>query len=534
MTAGRQTRLTGAGPRDVSVGSGLPRVTGGFFTSSLAIAAYFALCGVVIHLLTNGRYGYFRDELYYLDCGEHLDWGYVDLAPLVALVAKFARMLLGDSLHAIRFPVTLAAGARIFLTGLIARELNGRRFAVALACLCALIAPVYLVLGDFLSMNAFESIFWMGCVYILILVLKRQNPRLLIWFGVLAGIGLENKHSMLFFGFSVAAGLLLTSDRRLFADKWIWIAGAIALALFLPNLIWQVQHHWPTLEDLTNVQRSGKNVALGPVAFIGQQILIMLPTSVLVWAAGLWFFFFDDAGKRFRALGWAYLVLLVMMIVLKGKPYYAAPAYPMLFAAGGVFWEKLANRPRLGWVAVALPAFIALTGAIVAPIFLPVLPVEKIIPYENEVGLHPSKTEVQQVGPLPQYFGDQFGWPEMVEKVAEVYNGLPADERAKAAIYAGNYGEAGAVDFFGPRYGLAKAISGHQNYYYWGPRDYSGEVTILLQADRSSAERFCSSVEDGPEVGHPYAMAEEHYRILICRGLKQPLRELWPQLKHWN
>lgn len=503
--------------------------------SSLAITVYLSVAGLMVHVLTNGRYGYFRDELYYLACGEHLDWGYVDHAPLIALIAKLTRTLLGDSLHALRFPVAMAAAGRVLLTGLMARELGGKRFAVALACLCALIAPIYLALGDFLSMNAFEPLFWMGCAYVVILAIKRQNPRWLVWFGVLAGVGLENKHSMLFFGFAVVVGLLLTSERKLMASPWMWIAGAIALAIFLPNIIWQVQHHWPTLEDLRNVQRTHKNVVLGPFAFVGQQILMLLPTSVLVWAPGIWFFFFDRAGKRYRVLGWAYVITLALMISLKGKIYYLAPIYPMLFAAGSVFWEGQAeNHARLRWVKAVLPALVLLTGAILAPIALPVLAPANIPRYEAAIGIQPPKQEVMHEGMLPQYFGDQFGWPEMVEKVAGVYNALPPDERRQAAILAGNYGEAGAIDFFGGRYGLPKAICAHQTYYYWGPREYTGAVIIALQADRTRAERFCRSVEAGPVVGHPYAMAEENYTILICRGLKEPLQELWPQLKVWN
>jgi len=501
------------------------------FGSSLAIAGYFAAAGLLIHVLTSAGYGYFRDELYMLDCGEHLDWGYVDHAPLIALIARLSRTLFGDSLYGIHFLPALAGAAMILLTGLIARELGGGRFAVALACLCVLVAPVYLIMDSLLTMNAFEPLFWMGCAYVLLLAIQRDNPKLLVWFGVLAGLGLENKHSMLFFGFALVAGLLLTPGRRFLANRWMWIASAIALALFLPNLIWQAQHHWPTIEDLGNVKRMHKNVELGPLAFMGQQILMMLPTSVLVWGAGLWFLLSGRTDKRFRALGWAYLVVLAVMMALKGKDYYLAPAYPMLLAAGGVFWEKLTERR---WLRVALPAVLAVTGVVAAPLALGVLSPENFLRYTQALGFTPPKTEVGHIGKLPQHFGDRFGWEEMVAAVATVYQGLPPEERAKTAIYAGNYGEAGAIDFFGPRYGLPKAICAHQTYFFWGPRNYTGEVMILLQSRRRDAERYFASVEDGPALNHPYAMAEEHYTILIARGLKLPLAAIWPRLKHWN
>jgi 4-amino-4-deoxy-L-arabinose transferase-like glycosyltransferase len=492
------------------------------WTSPLAFAAYIALVKLAIHLLTANRYGYFRDELYYIACGEHLAWGYVDHAPMVAWLIKLSRTLFGDSLFALRLFPAFAGAAKVLLTGLIARELGGRRFAVALACVCVLVGG-YLALDSFFSMNAFEPVFWMGCVYFIILAIKHDQPRYWLWFGLLAGLGLENKHSMLFFGAGIFAGLLLTRSRRFFASKWLWIAGALALALFLPNVIWEYRHDWATLELLRNVQTSGKNVVL------------VNPLTLPIWLAGLWFFFFDRDGKQFRLLGIAYVVVLVLMIVLKGKNYYMLPIYPMLFAGGAVWWERLlATRRRFNWLKVAYPVLLVLVGAVFAPMLAPVLPVETYLRYQRALGFEPPKTEVGHVGPLPQHFGDRFAWPEMVQQVAQIYNSLPAGERAKTGIYANNYGEAGAIDFFGPRYGLPKAISPHQSYFFWGPRDYTGEQLIVLQSKREDAERNCNSVEAVGTVGHPLAMAEEHYTIFICRDLKQPLKELWPRLKHWN
>jgi len=504
------------------------------WTSPLACAVYIALVKLVIHLLTNNRYGYFRDELYYIACGEHLAWGYVDHAPMVAWLVKLSRTLFGDSLFALRLFPAVAGAAKVLLTGLIARELGGRRFAVVLACLCVL-AGGYLALDSFFSMNAFEPVFWMGCVYFIIRAIKQNDSRYWLWFGLLAGLGLENKHSTLFFGFGIFVGLLLTSSRRFFANRWLWIGGALAIALFLPNIIWEYRHDWATLELLRNVSATGKNVVLSPLEFIVQQILILNPLTLPIWLAGLWYFLCDRDGKAYRLLGVAYLVVLVMMIVLKGKNYYLLPIYPMLFAGGAVWWERLlANRRRVSWLKFAYPLLICLLGAVFAPMLAPVLPVETYIRYQNALGFAPPKTEVGHVGPLPQHFGDRFGWPEMVQQVAQIYNNLPAEERARTGLYANNYGEAGAIDFFGPQYGLPKAISPHQSYYLWGPRDYTGDSLIVLQSKRADAERNCKNVEAVGTVGHPLSMAEEHYTIFICRGLKQPLPELWPRLKHWN
>ena len=214
------------------------------------------------------------------------------------------------------------------------------------------------------------------------------------------------------------------------------------------------------------------------------------------------------------------VVMLLIMFVTSSKSYYITSAYPVLFAGGAVLLEKLFEEKRkIRWLKVAYPILLIVTGGIIAPMVLPVLPVDSYLTYQQTLGFAPQKTEVGHVGPLPQYYGDMFGWPEMVETVAEIYHNLPPEERAKAAIFALNYGEAGAIDFFGPRYDLPKAISGHQNYYLWGPRNYTGEVMIVLGWPHDLANRTCGSVEEVGTVGHPYAMANEHYTIYICRTL---------------
>jgi Dolichyl-phosphate-mannose-protein mannosyltransferase len=502
--------------------------------SPCAIIIYFAICTFLVHLLTSNGYGYFRDELYYLACGDHLDWGYVDMGPMAAWAARGSRLLFGNSLIAIRLLPAVAGAMKIVLTGLMAREFGGRRLAVVMACLCVLVGG-YLALDSFLSMNAFEPVFWMGAAYAIVLAINRDEPRYWLLFGIAAGFGLENKHSILFFGFAVFVGLLLTPARRFFTDKWFWIGGLIAIVIFLPNIIWEYRHDWATIEVLQNVQREGKNVVLSPLAFIGQQIFILNPFTVPVWLAGLWYFLFDRNGRRFRMLGITYLTVLVLMIVLKGKNYYMLPVYPMLFAGGAVWWVKLLSGHRkFARLEVAYLFLIVVSGVVFAPFMVPVLPVETFLRYQKTLGLELPKSEVNFAGPLPQNFGDRFGWPEMVETVAHIYNNLPPDERAQTAIFGNNYGEAGAIDFFGGRYGLPKSISAHQNYYLWGPREYKGEEIILLQWNRARAERYCQRVEEAGTNEYPLAMADEHYTIFICHGLKRPLREIWPELKHWN
>ncbi len=515
----------------------------------LAIGAYFAVFKLLLHFTFNSNYGYFRDELYFIACGEHLAWGFPDHAPLVALMAKASRVLFGDSLFALRLISAAAGAVKVFLTALLVKEFGGKRFAAFLACLGVLCAPIYLALDNLFSMNPLEPVFWMLCVYFAVKVIKENinNERgtmneekihpSINWllFGLFAGLGLMNKHSMLFFGFAFAVGLLVTSTRKVFLDKYFWLGGAIAFLIFLPNIIWQFQNDFATLELLQNVQKSGKNVVMSPPGFFVSQIMGLSPVSFLVWLAGIWFFLADKNGRRFRFLGICYLVLLALMIYLKAKDYYLVPIYPMLFAGGAIFWEQLIERVRaLRFVKYALPVLIFVPALFIAPVVLPILPVETLIKYQETIGFKPPKSEVEHDSPLQQIFSDQLGWQEMVEKVADVYNNLPPEDRAKAGIYAGNYGEAGAIDFFGGKYNLPKAISPHQSYFIWGPREYTGEVLILLGASKESAEKKCESIEEKTEVNHPYAESYEKYKIIVCRRTKKPLPEIWQSLKFWN
>jgi len=502
----------------------------------LRLLFLLAAAKVAVHLAAANRYGYFRDELYFLDLGRHLDWGYVDTAPLIGLYAKVA-LLLGASLFTLRAIAALAGAATVAVAMILARELGGSRFAQLLAGLCVLSAPQFLAENSLFTMNSFEPLFWMGCVWALIRIVRTGDSRWWIVFGVFAGLGLENKHSTLLFGGSVAVALVLSPERRELAKPWFWIGGAIALLLFLPNLLWQVRHHFPTLEDLENVKRSGKNVVLSPVQFLKEQILFLHPLFLPIWGAGLVSLL---VGRRSRArlLGWTYLTLLALMIAGKAKNYYLAPIYPMLFAAGAVAWEDWLERRawhRHLWPKAAVALVVIAAGASVAPAILPYLPPAKLLAYQRRIGAEPSKTETAHEGPLEQRLGDQFGWPELVAEVAKIYRGLPPNERARTGIFASNYGEAGALNLFGPALGLPPPICAHQNHYFWGPPKPEPETLIWLQWGRQGVEDHCRSVEQVGEHFHPWGMAEENRPIYLCRGLRHTIAEYWtPDFKHWN
>jgi 4-amino-4-deoxy-L-arabinose transferase-like glycosyltransferase len=486
------------------------------------------------HLYAGRSYGYFVDELYYLDCSRHLAWGYVDQPPLIAAIAWLVRMTLGQSLSAIRLLPALAGAAEVLLTAAIARELGGKRFAQALAAICVLVAPGILGIDHFLSMNAFEPLFWLGCAYLLVRMIKTGNTKLWIWFGVVAGIGLENKYSMLIFGAGIVVGLLLTSQRRLLMSPWLWVGGAIAFAIFTPNLLWNMRHHFPFLELEANIRRSGRDVPLGFFSFFSEEILTMQPLALPVWLAGLWFFFFAEGGKKFRALGWAWVFIAGVIVTMSPRVYYLFPAFPLLFAGGSVAWEAWLQAPRARWVQAAYAALLLAAGAILAPLAIPVLSPEHYIAYTRTMHLAQPAVETHRLGPLPQLFADQFGWPEMAATVARAYDTLPADVRAKTGIFAQNYGQAGAIDLFGPQYGLPVAISGHQTYFLWGPRGYTGESMIVLDDTQARLEELFASVQKVASVYHPYSMPYEHFDVYYCTGIKEPLAELWPQVKNWD
>ena len=502
-------------------------------TSDSALLLYPAGFKLLLHLFAINHYGFFRDELYYLACGEHLAWGYVDMAPIVAAVAALSRWMMGDSLFALRLFPAVAGAVLVYLTGVMARELGGGRIAAFVAQLAVLVGGVYLAIGNFLSMNAFEQVLWPLAAYLVIRIINTGNQKLWLWFGMVAGAGLLTKHSTVFFGFAVFAGLLLTKERRAFAQPWIWMGGVLAAVIFLPNLVWQVQHGWPTIELLENVKATGKNVVLSPQAFLFRQAFMLNFFTLPVWLAGLWFFFLSSQGKRYRALGLAYLVLLVTFILMEAKDYYVAPFYPILMAAGGVAWEPLLRRRKAVFATGIV--LLAASGVLSALLTLPILPPAPYLKLMHGLGITPPRSEVSHNSALPQHLADQFGWEEIVQKVATVYQSLPPEERAKVCIFAGNYGDAGAVDFFGKRYGLPKAISGHQNYFLWGPRACSGEVLITVAEPPEDVRKSFAEVVETLRPNHPYAMPWENRNpICIARKPKFPVKELWPRVKQYR
>ena len=503
----------------------------GIAVNATAILAGLAAMKLVIQLAGIEHYGFFRDELYYMGCGEHLTWGYVDQPPLIAFVAWLARHLLGNSLFGIRIWCVLAGAAVVYFTAILARELGGGLFAQVLGAISVLLAPGYLAFDTFFSMNAFEPLFWLLCAWIAVRIAKGGSPKLWLAFGTLSGIGLENKHSMLVFGFGIVAGLLLSGRWRAFRSGWIWVGGTIALALFLPNLVWEARHGWPQVEVVRNGQLY-KNLPISPLRFLAEQIAFLGPLALPVWIGGLFWLFGAREGKRFQFLGWAYPVVMAVFIIGDGKSYYPLPFYAILMAAGGVALEEFSEEREL--LRVAYAALLVVSGLITVPFAVPVLHVDAFLRYSQKLPYSRSVTAERDSAQaeLPQLYADMFGWENTAVAVARVYRSLSPAERSGCAILGGNYGEAGAIDYYGPALGLPKAISGHNSYYYWGPRNYSGACVIIFGEQSSDFIKLFGDVQVAATADNPHAMPnEQHIAIYICRKPVAPLSALWPRFK---
>jgi len=514
----------------------------------MALICAIAFSKFLFHIYFNNRYGYFRDEFDYIACGDHLAWGYVDQPPLIPFLIHICRALLGDSLRSIRFIPALASSLLVVQTAVLAREFGGRGFALFLSAITIVIAPQYLSNGGLLGTNCLEPNLWMGCAYFAILAIKRDNPRYWLWFGIIAGIGLQEKYSIALFGFGIVVGLLLTPQRRAFLNPWIWFGGLAAFLIFLPNVLWNIHYHWPFLELIHNIRADGRDVILPFPQYFFQQTLLIDPITAPIWLTGLFALLFSTRLKPYRALGWCYLVCFTVFFVLHGKNYYLAPIYPMLLAAGAVIIDSAIDgnknvapelaRPRRAWLKAAIAIVLLAGGAHLLPITVPILSPDTFLAYAKTL---PFKLPVMERhharAPLPQWYSDQFGWEEIVAETAVAWNRLTPDERKDetCGIFAQDYGQAGAIDFLGRRYGLPRSLSGHQTWFLWGPRGYSGNCMIVLDDSRENLERLFDHVEYvGQSADNPYAL-EKQIDVYICRGAKfGTLAQLWPHLKRWR
>jgi hypothetical protein len=489
-------------------------------SGDLLIIFTLSLVRILLNLFINNQYDFHRDELYYLACGDHLDFGYVDHPPLLPWIASFIKPLIGQSLFAVRLIPTLAGGTIVALTGLSVKELGGGKFAQAVGCLAVIIAPLFLGMGLLFTTNVFDQLLSVLSIYLLILIFKKDNPRYWLLLGIVLGLGMMNKHTMLIFAAAILLSFALTPNRRYFTNKYFWVSVVIAIAIFSPNIYWQISHGWPTIEFLREAAIN-RMEQVSPLGFLAQQFFSLNPINMILLLAGLYYYLFTKDGKQYRVMGILFLLLFVFFAFQRSKDYYLAPAYPIIWAGGAILIEKLSfSRLRL-LIRPILPVLMLIAGLVVLPFSIPILPVDKL---EKLAAF--EKTE------LPLTFRDMLGWENMTASLADVYKALPADQKTGCAILANNYGEAAAIDYYGSKYGLPKAICAHNSYWLWGPREYSGEFVLSVGLNHQDLQQGFAEVKKNREIPNSDATwYERDLSIIIWSKPKLPLNQMWPYIK---
>jgi hypothetical protein len=489
---------------------------------------------LVVHLAGNPHYGFFRDELYFIICGFHPAFGYVDQPPVVPLLAA-GTQLFGHSLFLLRAVPALFAAGGMYVTCLLVLELGGGIFAQIVAGSAFLFAGVLMSFGMKVGPDMVGLWLWpLVALYVLRLA-KGGDPRQWLAAGIAAGVGLESKYSAVFFLVALLTGLLLTPQRRILWSRWFVLGALLAALIALPNFWWQAHYGFPILELLRNGQ-NGKNVVAGPLLYLFQQLLITNLFLSPIWIVGLVSLLVRSGPARF--LGLTYVVLIALMIVLHGKHYYPGDVYPIVIAAGGVEIASWTKR-RIGLQA-ALSAAMVAAGLFFLPFSLPILSEQPMVDYAAFVGgvLHVSRsmmaTERHQTAALPTDWADMHGWPELAATIARIYQALPPEQRAQAAIVTDNYGEAAAIDFFGNAYGLPPALSGHNNYWLWGTRGYSGIVVIDVDGDCGASKRLYRNARLAARFDAPWVISYERgIPIMVCTAPSRSLSSIWPEIKHY-
>lgn len=481
---------------------------------------------LLFHALANPHYGFFRDELYFIICGRHPALGYVDQPPLVPLLAAGSQVF-GPSLLLLRLIPALCAAGAVYVTCLLVREMRGGAYAQVLAGVTVLLAPVLAAFGGQLSTDSLQLVLWPLIALFALRVCNGASPRWWLAAGAAAGLAFEAKYSVVFFVTAMLAGIAFSPQRRVLFSKWFAAGIALAAVIALPNVLWQAHAGFPMLEVLRNGQL-GKNVVLSPLAYAAQQLALMNPVLSLVWLAGL-VLLLREAALRWIAYG--YLLLITAMILTHGKDYYPAAVYPILIAAGGCAIERwtvraVALRPV---AAVAATAF----GLMLIPMALPVLPERAFIAYEKALHLSASASEHHEMRDLPQEFADMHGWPEFAAAAGGAYDALPPQERRQAVVVTGNYGEAAAIEFFDPH---VPVVSGHNQYWLWGPRGFSGAVVVDASGGDCGRDRgYFRDIRPAATFSSPYVMAYEDKRAIeICRKPARTLQQIWPELKNYE
>ena len=513
-------------PTNPHLGPGLRR--GGSIDWPTALPVLLTLA---VHLALAGRYDLFRDELYFIVCGRHPAFGYVDQPPAVPLLAS-ALYATGLGAWAVRLPVAIAAAALVWLAARFARLLGGDRLAVTLAQLACAIAPMLMGLTATLNTSAFDPLTWTAVVYLLVRAIRDKDDRALLAAGLVVGLALQVKYAMLFWLVGLTAGLLLTPERRLLGRPAFWLAGTLAALIAAPSFVWQLAHGFPFLELGKAAGAKNADVALLP--FLGNQLFVMNPALAPLWLTGLVAPFVFRSLRDLRFVVIAAAVVFAIVRLGHGKDYYLAPLYPTLFVAGAVVLVPAIRSTAARAIAGITIAAALAVSAVASPIALPILSPPALAAYMTRLSIAPQQQERSFKGTvLPQVFADQLGWHDFARQVEAAWARIPAADRAATGVKLDNYGEAAALDLYAV--GLPPSLSGHNQYFLWGLRGQAPRDLLIVSDDPAALAQHCRAVVPLGTTSSRYAMAYENGKtIALCRGVTPPLATLWPRFKHYN
>jgi hypothetical protein len=474
---------------------------------------------LVLHTLTNGQYGFHRDELATLDDARHLAWGYVAYPPLTPFVARVALALFGTAPAAVRFFTALAQCVVMVVAGLMARELGGGRTAQVVAALAVAVSPVAMLWGHLFQYASFDLLWSVLAVYFVIRLLESGDERWWIAVGAAIGLGLMTRYTIACLVAGLAVGFLLAPARRLLMSWWLVAGAAVALVIFLPNFIWQANHGFIYIDFLRSIH--ARDVRIGRTdGFLLRQLLVPACFfTVPLWIAGLFFYFRNPAGVRYRALGWTFLAALTLFALVQARDYYSAPLYPMLLAAGAVMaeqWPRWATS--LNWAALAMALVLGIA------IMLPVAPINSRL----------FQVAIRVNGDLRE----EIGWPELVDRIAKIRDSLPAEERASTGILTGNYGEGGAIDLYGPAHGLPQALSIVNSFWLRGYGDHPPQTLIVVGLSPRFVKDNFATCEPAGTISNSYGVSNEETAydkyLWVCRNLREPWPEFWRKIRAWG
>ena len=488
---------------------------------------------IALQLFTGGNYPLFRDELYYIDCAGHPAFGYVDHPPVSILILSVWKALFGTSLLSLRVLPALSGAVLIYLSGIIASQIGGSKWAQTFTGLLVFFTPNFLAVSGFYSMNPFDLVFWALLFITLLRIINTGNSRLWLVFGIIAGLGLMNKISIGFFLASMAVSMLFTPERKYFKDKYFWLGGLTALVIFLPYILWNVFNNYPAIEFMQNAAKY-KIARITPLDFFLAQILEINPFNLLLWLGGLFYLLFSKKMQPYKIAGLIYVFTFTLLALLNSKPYYLAAAYTPLLASGAVGLSVIITAKKWNWLKTAAMIYFTVGGLVITPFATPVLSPESYISYSNFLGISPKNAENSSLGQLPQHFADRFGWEEMAQLTANAYNRLSPEEKQKTGIFAQNYGEAGAVNYYGKKLGLPQALCGHNSHYLWFPEDADFSTLIIIGGEKEDYLEYFDEVTEFGRTESRYSMPyENNLPVYIARKPKVKLKDLREKIRFY-